>query len=117
MGVHRCQCPHCAPGAFPPEVRSATCTGPGHFAVRFGRQDMFLTPYLDGEKIERVVEALAGPDGWVVVVAKPAHRCFGCHRDGCQEVRRGAVEVRGTLGPSGPSGRKGTRRERGQEET
>jgi hypothetical protein len=101
MAGHRCQCPHCAPAAFPPEARSATRCGPGHFAVRFGRQDMFLTVYLDGERIARAVEVLAGSDGWVVIVAKPAHRCFRCHRDGCQEIRRGAVEVRGTLGPDG----------------
>jgi hypothetical protein len=99
MVEHRCQCPHCAPAAFPPEVRSPTRTGPGHFGARFGYNDWMLTPYLDGERIERVFEALAGPDGWVLVAL--THTCAGCWAHPCQEVRRGAVEVRGTLGPDG----------------
>jgi hypothetical protein len=60
-----------------------------------------LTPYLDGVKVERVLEVLAGADGWVVVAVAPEHDCRGCWRGLCQEVRGGAVEVRGTLGPDG----------------
>jgi hypothetical protein len=101
MTEHRCQCPHCAPAAFPPEIRSSERCGPGHFAARFGRQDWMLTPYLDGVKAEWVLEALAGSDGWAVVAVAPTHTCRGCWRGVCQEVRRGAVEVRGTLGPDG----------------
>jgi hypothetical protein len=101
VSEHRCQCPHCAPAAFPPELRSPTRTGPGHFAVRFGRQDCMLTPYLDGVKVESVLEALAGSEGWMVVAVAPIHTCRGCWRGVCVEVRCGAVEVRGTLGPDG----------------
>jgi hypothetical protein len=101
MAGHRCQCPHCAPEAFPPEVRAAGRTGPGHFGARFGRQDWMLTPYLNGMKVDRCLEALAGLEGWVTVASMPVHICHGCSWGLCQEVRRGAVEVRGTLGPDG----------------
>lgn len=101
MAAHRCRCPHCAPAAFPPEVRSPGRTEPGHFAARFGRQDYYLTPYLDGACQWHAVEIMAGPDGWLLALTEPPHRCCGCQRDWCYEVRRGAVVVRGTLGPDG----------------
>lgn len=96
---HQCQCPSCAPEAFPP---LGGRMGVNHFAVRFDderRGGVVLCPYLDGVKVTKCIEAMAGEDGWALVLstafAGQVHRCRSCGGDACMEVRHGYVQMVG----------------------
>lgn len=61
-----------------PEVPE-TRQGENHEAVRFGGRYLATKAWLDGvELVACCMEAFAGDEGWVVVIAEPRKQCFKC---------------------------------------
>lgn len=83
-------CPVCDAEAFPAEYG-----GPGggaHYTVR-NHDHWLMTPYLDGERLTRCEECLAGTGGWTVEYADPPLRCPECALETLRTIRRGSVTV------------------------
>jgi len=89
--------PSCCAGENPPvELLSDTRTGPDHVGVRFRDYGTGWQVLLDGVDVTRHTrEALAGPDGWVLVDVLDADGKLTTHAGdhfAC-EVRRGHVQI------------------------
>ena len=96
MSDHVCQCRVCQPDRFPPDSHVPDRQSDGHVSVRFGdaRQPLFI--YLDGERLQLCLEAMAGEQGWAVVLSDPVHLCGCGAKEPCQYVRRGSVRIERT---------------------
>ena len=93
MAEHVCKCKECHPELYPevplrtPEYRNAS----RHF------QSVLPTwVEVDGQRVNRVAEALSGDKGWAIFYPgrspdkKPAHPCI-CQAGACADVKYGRV--------------------------